>query len=100
MSLEDLTETVRRKLRENAALGHKVLVDLGFDGVIHIDGTQNPAAVTNERDEAETTLTLSADLFRRMLAGEGGATMAYMNGKLKIAGSMGVALKMNAMLEE
>ncbi len=100
MSLEELTEAVRHKLRENAPLGHTVLVDLGADGVVHIDGTQNPAAVTNERGEAETTLTLSADLFRRMLAGEGGATMAYMSGKLKVAGSMGVALKINGMFEE
>lgn len=100
MSLDDLTEAVRRKLGENPSLGHTVLIDLGDDGVIMIDGTVNPAIVGNERGETETILTLSAALFGRMLAGEGGATMAYMSGKLKIAGSMGVALKLNAMMEE
>jgi putative sterol carrier protein len=100
MSLEDMTAAVRRKVNENPKFGHTVLIDLGTDGVIFVDGTQVPAVITNEREEAETTLTLPTSLFTKMLNGDGGATMAYMTGKLKISGSVGVALKLNSMLDD
>jgi putative sterol carrier protein len=100
MSLEELTASVRSKIRENVSLGHTVMFDLGADGVIFVDGTVTPAVVDNERREPETTFTLSADLLGKMLNGEGGGTLAYMTGKLKISGSMGVALKINGMLDE
>jgi putative sterol carrier protein len=100
MSLEELTEEIRAKARANVPLGHTVLFDLGPDGVIFWDGTQNPAAVDNLRREAETTLKLPSDLLKEMLNGGANATLAYMTGRLKISGSTGVALKINSMLED
>jgi putative sterol carrier protein len=100
MSLDTITDAVRTKLRENPPFGHTILFDFGADGLVFVDGTQSPAVVTNERQEAETTLTLSPSLFEGMLRGESSATLAYMTGQLKINGSIGVALKLNALLEE
>lgn len=98
MSLEALTAAIRRKLEENLPLNHTVLLDLGETGVVFIDGTVNPAMVDNIARPAETTLTLSPDLLARMLDGSADGTLAYMTGRLKVAGSIGVALKMNAVL--
>ncbi|GGF09514.1 sterol-binding protein [Aliidongia dinghuensis] len=100
MSLEVLTRAVKEKAAQNVSLGHTVLFDLGSDGVIFWDGTQNPAVITNEQAEAETVLKLSADSLRKMLDGAMNATLAYMTGSLKISGSMGVALKINSMMED
>jgi putative sterol carrier protein len=100
MSIERITESVRAKLSENPPFGHTVLFDFGPEGVIHLDGTKSPPVVANERLEAQTTLTLSAELFQKMLRGESSATLAYVTGELKIAGSIGVALKLNALLED
>jgi putative sterol carrier protein len=76
----------------------------GFDGVakfvipgegaIMLDATGVRAA----DEEADVTLTADADVFRAILEGEMGATMAFMSGKLKIDGSMGQALKLGSVL--
>jgi putative sterol carrier protein len=100
MALETLTESVRRKLSDNPPFGHTILFDFGPEGIIFVDGTISPPVVSNERREAQTTLTLSATLFQNMLRGESSATLAYVTGELKIAGSIGVALKLNALLED
>jgi putative sterol carrier protein len=100
MSLDALTKTVKEKAAQNVSLGHTVLFDLGAEGAIFWDGTQNPAVITNDKSEAETTLKLSAASLQKMLDGAMNATLAYMTGSLKISGSMGVALKINAMMED
>jgi len=99
MSLDSITEAVKARLAANAPFGHTILFDFGSAGVVHVDGTGPVPVVSNERHEAETTLTLTPALFDEMLGGEGSATLAYMTGKLKISGSIGVALKLNALLE-
>jgi putative sterol carrier protein len=100
MDRDEITQAVRRKLAENPSFGHTILFDFGADGVLFVDGTVEPAILSEERQPAETTLTLSSALFQKMLRGEGSATLAYMTGSLKIAGSVGVALKLNALLED
>ena len=100
MSLDALTKTVKEKATQNVSLGHTVLFDLGDEGAIFWDGTQNPAVISNEKAEAETTLKLSASSLQKMLDGGMDATLAYMTGSLKISGSMGVALKINALMED
>ena len=100
MALDTITEAIRRKLDESPRFGHTLLLDFGDDGVVFIDGTVSPAVVSTERHEAETVLTLSVELFGRMLTGESSATLAYVTGELRIAGSIGVALKLNSMLDE
>lgn len=49
-------------------------------------------------EEADVTLTASADTFRAILDGEMNATMAFMTGKLSVDGSMGVAMKLGSVL--
>ena len=84
MSLDALTKMVKEKATQNVSLGHTVLFDLGDDGVIFWDGTQNPAVISNEKAEAETTLKLSSASLQKMLDGGMNATLAYMTGSLKI----------------
>lgn len=100
MSLEDATAAIRMKALTSPSLGHRIQFDLGADGVIHWDGSQSPPAIDNTARDAETTITISLDDLRRLIAGLLNPTMAYMTGKLKIQGSMGVALKMSQMLED
>ncbi|PTE14932.1 SCP2 sterol-binding domain-containing protein [Phaeovulum veldkampii] len=45
-------------------------------------------------DEAAVTMTASAEVFRGILEGSVNPTMAFMSGKLKIDGSMGLALQL------
>lgn len=76
----------------------------GFDGVakfviegegaIMLDGT----GVRAGDEEADVTLTASAEVFKAILDGEMNPTMAFMSGKLSVDGSMGLAMKLGAVL--
>ncbi len=68
--------------------------------MIFWDGTQTPPLIDNSAREAETTIGISLENLDNLIAGQLNPTMAYMTGKLKIQGSMGVALKMGQLLEE
>jgi putative sterol carrier protein len=100
MSLESATAAIRAKAGTVAPLGHTIQFDLGGDGVIFWDGTQAPPLIDNAARDAETTITISLDNLDSLIAGQLNPTMAYMTGKLKIQGSMGVALKMGELLGE
>ena len=100
MSLESATAAVRAKAALAPKLGHRVTIDLGADGVIYWDGTAVPAVINNEAGESETTLTLSLDDLEKLIDGSLNPTVAYMTGMLKVAGSLGVALKIAQLFEE
>ena len=90
-------EEITAKMREAVAgggLDQSVKFDLGADGVILLDGT----SVSNESGPADCTLTLSKADFEAMGRKELDPTMAFMSGRLKIAGDMGVAMKLQPIL--
>ena len=100
MSLETITEEIRGKMAMTAGFEHKVKFDFGDDGVIFVDATQSPALLSHDDEEAECTLKCSIDTFQGFIDGTQDPTMAFMMGKLKVDGSMGLALKLNSIIEE
>jgi len=76
----------------------------GFDGVAKfvIEGEGaimlDAGGVRAGDEEADVTLTASADTFRAILEGDLNATAAFMTGKLSVDGSMGLAMKLGAAL--
>jgi putative sterol carrier protein len=100
MTLEKITETLESNLAAFAGLGYKVAFDMGDDGVLAIDGTGSPPALVDGSIEADCTIRISAENLAKLIDGELNAMMAYTLGKLKIDGSMGVAMKVAALLEE
>lgn len=49
-------------------------------------------------EEADVTMTASAETFVGILEGDVNPTMAFMTGKLKVDGSMGLAMKVGSAL--
>ena len=100
MPLETATAMLRTKAAEAPPLGHRVRIDLGADGTILWDGTGATPAIDNApgTDDAEAIITISLADFDLLVAGALDPTMAYMSGRLKVAGSMGVALKLGQLL--
>jgi putative sterol carrier protein len=98
MSLESATAGLKAKAATAAPLGHTVRFDLGGDGTIFWDGTGTTPVVNNETHEAEVTLIISLADLEAMSSGGLDPTMAYMTGRLKIDGSMGVAMKIGQVL--
>ncbi|MBY6046450.1 SCP2 sterol-binding domain-containing protein [Vannielia litorea] len=85
-----------------AALNEKM--DGGFDGtakfVIEDEGSiivdQNGARPGD--DEAEVTMTADAETFQSILSGDLNPTAAFMGGRLKVDGDMGMAMKLGGAL--
>ena len=49
-------------------------------------------------EDADVTLTADADLFQDILSGDVNPTSAFMSGKLKVDGDMGMAMKLGSIL--
>ena len=64
------------------------------EGAILIDGDGARAA----DDDAEVTLTATADVFEAILAGEQNPTTAFMTGKLSVDGDMTKAMALSGVL--
>jgi putative sterol carrier protein len=100
MDLAELTDKLRQQAARNVKLGYKVKFVFD-DGVIFWDGTESSPEISNEdKGEADTTISISADNLEKLMTGGLDPTMAYMTGKLKIEGKMGVALKLTSMFAD
>ncbi|PCJ99474.1 MAG: SCP-2 sterol transfer family protein [Zetaproteobacteria bacterium] len=98
MTFENIENEIRKKLSYAPEIGAKIKLDFGDGGLLFIDGTQNPAVLSHDDADADTTFVCSLDLFKAIIDGTQDPTMAFMTGKLKIQGSMGYAMKISALL--
>ncbi len=85
---------------EFAGLNARVTFDFGGDRYLVIDAKSTSPAISHEAADADCTIRLMLDNLAKLMAGALSPTLAYTMGKLKIEGSMGVALKVAALLEE
>lgn len=98
MSLAETTEFMKERIGEKSALTTVIKFDFGDDGVIRIDGTVVPPVVDNEDSEANCTIIISFEDFGQILDGSLNAQMAFMTGKLKVEGDMGIAMQLSQIL--
>lgn len=88
---------VTEKLQEAGAVvpGKRLRLDFGDEGCILLDGIDN--AVSNDAElAADTTIKVSLDNFVALAQGKLNPAMAFMSGKLQIAGDMGVAMQLQS----
>jgi putative sterol carrier protein len=93
MSLDAIAEKIRERVA-GSGFDKSVKFDLGEDGVIVVDG----ASVTTEDAGADCTITISKENFLALTAGELNPTMAFMTGKIKVAGDMSIAMQLSQIL--
>ena len=86
-----------------AALNAK-MGDDGFDGTAKFDIEGEGSIIIDENgaragdDDADVTLSASAETFKEILDGEQNPTSAFMTGKLSVDGDMGLAMKLAGVL--
>lgn len=100
MSIENVKEQIKQKMSMAAGLNAKAKFDFGDDGVVFVDTTQNPPVISEEDGEADIVLITSLATFEGILNGTQDPNIAFMMGKLKVKGSMGLAMKLNSILED
>ena len=84
--LAQVTEHIRGAVGADSGLGKTVKLDLGDAGKIYIDGASTPNTVTNDDKPADATVSMAWDDFMALSDGKLDPMMAFMQGKLKIAG--------------
>jgi putative sterol carrier protein len=94
MDLQTATDFFRGKVGDESGLGATLKFDCGADGVIVIDGVSSPNTVDNANRDTDCTIELTTDTLGDLISGELNAMNAFMTGRMKITGDMGVALKL------
>lgn len=97
-TLEEITDGMRDRVGDDSGLEATLKFDFGDEGVIYLDGASSPNTVTNEDKDADCTMKISKENFLAMVNGDLDGTTAFMMGKLKIEGNMGVAMKLQSVL--
>ncbi len=100
MTIDDIAGEFRARAGEFAGLRARVAFDLGDDGSLLIDATAAPPEITVEACEADCTIRLSLANLEKLMSGNLSPTLAYAMGKLRIEGSMGLAMKVAALLDD
>ena len=99
MDLAELTAKANEALSNgNGGFTRKVKFDFGDVGTLLVDGEAGTAS--NDDGEADTTLSLDWDSFKKIAKGEMDPAMAFMQRKLKVSGDMSVALQLKDLMSK
>lgn len=91
--VNEAVATLQSKL-EGADFDGTAKFDIAGEGAVMMDSSGARAA----DEDADVTLSADADTFRGIMDGSTNATAAFMTGKLKIDGNMGLAMKLASVL--
>jgi len=98
MSFESILTAVTAQASNVAPFGAKLKFVLG-ENVILIDGTGDSNVVSQNDEEAACTISTDTDTFNQLKNGDLNPMMAVMSGKVKIKGDMGLAMKLQSLIQ-
>lgn len=97
MTIEDIVSGIQEKADGADPIGNSLKLNIG-EKIVHIDGTGDKNEVTSEDKDADCVVSISEDNFKDLVKGDLNPMMAFMSGKIKIKGDMGVAMKLQSFL--
>jgi putative sterol carrier protein len=99
--VEKIIVEMGSRLGANSGLGGTLKFDFGEPGSVYVDGKSEPNTVGDGAGKsADCTITVSLETFEKMVKGELDGTSAFMQGKLRVAGDMGLAMKLGPILQK
>jgi len=96
-----MIEEIIAKIKEQAVSASPIGDTLKFmldDKAVFLDGTGDANVVTEEDKDASCTITTDSETFAALQSGDLNPMSAVMTGKVKIAGDMGLAMKLQSLL--
>ena len=97
MDMNAVLAGIQERANNASPLGAKLKFKMG-DNAILIDGTGEGNVVSTDDAAADCTVNVSQDDFNAILKGELNPMGAFMSGKIKIEGDMGLAMKLQSLL--
>ena len=97
MSVDNLISKLAEQLGA-AGFGAKVNLNMGDAGVVHIDGTQNPPAISQGEADADGSINMSLENFLALADGSLDPMGAFIYGTMSIDGDMGAIIKLQGAL--
>lgn len=96
MSFDDIQEKLSGALSRLGNLSAIIRFDLGEDGLWVVDARQATARLSQDDGalDADCTILSSAETLLKLLDGKLDPMLAYTLGRIKVKGSMGVAMKL------
>ena len=98
MTLQTIIDGLQEKIGEDCGLGAVVKFDFGDQGSVILDASQVPNSVSTEGPNPDCTMVISVEDFMAMAEGSLDGVSAFMTGRLKVHGEMGLAMKLGAIL--
>jgi putative sterol carrier protein len=95
MTVSEAADALKQRLSGKSALGSTLKFDLGGDGAIYVDGKSAENTVSQKNDAADCTISMSLEDLNALMKGELQPTAAFMQGKMKVDGDMGVAMRLS-----
>ncbi len=99
--VKEIISQMGAALGADTGLGGTIKFDFGEPGSVLIDGKSKPNTVSDGTGKnADCTISVSLETFEKMVKGELDGTSAFMQGKLRVAGDMGLAMKLGPILQK
>ena len=92
-TINEAVKVLSEKLSGNE-IGGTVKFEIEGEGCVMVDD----AGVREGDEEADVTLSADPETFQGMMDGDTNPTSAFMSGKLKVDGDMGMAMKLASAL--
>lgn len=96
MTISEFTDQVKAAAGKMPNLGKSLKLSLD-GGAVHIDLTGDEAIVSNEDKDADCTIITTIDNLVKLRNGELNPMSAFMTGKVKVKGDMGLAMKLQSL---
>ena len=96
MNNEDIAAKMTEALEKAGGTDKSVKFDFGDDGQVFASGTE----ATLDDNDADCTISVSKDDFIALAEGNLDPMMAFMSGKLKVAGDMSVAMGLQSIFSK
>ena len=95
--MESVLHIIAERAKNAQPIAGSILFQLGVES-IHVDGSGTENVVSAENKSADCTITISPSDFQSLIQGKLDPMMAFMMGKVKIKGDMGIAMRLKSLL--